>query len=405
MSKLSVLFAAICREPYRLFFPLGVMAGTMGVMPWFLYAVGLTHSYSGQFHSSLQTMVYMNLFIAGFLMTALPRFTSSIAARGWEVLTVLMIFLAIGFFLAIGQWVAAELLVLGWYAFLMYFALIRVLKRPRTSFGGSAPLGLIWVPIGILHGVIGISLMVLGQLKILPAWSLMVGKPMMDQGFLTSLVLGVGSFLIVRLMGVAQPSIGNIRVQMTCGLVFFLSYWVEGLGYPSMGYLLRAAVASIVFYAADILYQWPKSSALYVRMVWASAWMVVLGFWGAALWGNYQVVLMHLTYLGGFSLMTFAVGSMVIMSHAGHVQKLQTGIWALWILVSAVVTALAYRLAVAFWPDLYFQLLGFAAASWMVGAWVWLCYMLPMVCLVPNEDEFGKMHEAAKANVNMKDPC
>ncbi len=405
MLKLSSAFAAICREPYRLFFPLGVLAGTIGIAQWFLYAVGLVHSYSGFFHSSLQTMVYINCFIAGFLMTALPRFTMSAPARGWEVIGVLMIFLGIGIYLVFEEWVIAESILLGWYAFLMYFALSRIRQRPRNMPGGNPPRELVWVPVALAYGIIGTVILMLGQTKLLPIWALKVGKPMMEQGFLTALVMGVGSFLIARLMGITRPSSLGIQGHLGCALLFFVSFWVEGLGQPVPGYLLRALAVTIVFYQAHILGQWPRASAFFVKWAWGSVWMVVLGFWGAGLWNKYQTVMLHLTFLGGFSLMTFAVASMVILSHAGQSHRLQTGPWALWVLAPAVLTALAYRLAVALWPDLYFQLLGMAAGVWMMGAWIWLLFMLPILFIVPNSDEFGKMHEAAKSGPNLKETC
>lgn len=405
MLKLLSVFAAVCREPYRLFFPLGVLAGTIGIAQWFLYAVGLIYSYCGFFHSSLQTMVYINCFIAGFLMTALPRFTMSAPARGWEVVCVLMIFLGVGIYLALEEWVIAESISLGWYAFLMYFALSRIRQRPRHIPGGNPPRELVWVPVALAHGIIGTAIFLLGQTRLLPLWALKVGKPMMEQGFLTALVMGVGSFLIARLMGIIRPSSLKIRGHLGCAFLFFVSFWVEGLGQPAAGYLLRASAVTVIFYQANILGRWPRTSAFFVRSAWISVWMVVLGFWGAGLWNKYQMVMLHLTFLGGFSLMTFAVASMVIMSHAGQNSRLQTGLGALGILALAVLTALACRLAVALWPDLYFQLLGIGAGAWMVGAWAWLLWMLPVLGTVSNTDEFGKMHEAAKAGVNLKETC
>lgn len=67
MNGFEKMMNVICREPYRLFFPLGVWMGAVGISPWFLYAMGLSDSYSGYFHSSMQMLVYMNCFIIGFL--------------------------------------------------------------------------------------------------------------------------------------------------------------------------------------------------------------------------------------------------------------------------------------------------------------------------------------------------
>jgi len=77
MLNERVMLKVICREPYRLFFPLGILMGTVGISHWLFYALGWMKSYSGFFHSSIQILSYMNCFIIGFLLTALPRFTGA----------------------------------------------------------------------------------------------------------------------------------------------------------------------------------------------------------------------------------------------------------------------------------------------------------------------------------------
>src|SRR5215471_8126085 len=65
------------REPYRLFFPLGILFGLAGVAIWPLYSFGLTATYSGRSHALVQTGGFLYAFIAGFLLTAVPRFTGT----------------------------------------------------------------------------------------------------------------------------------------------------------------------------------------------------------------------------------------------------------------------------------------------------------------------------------------
>src|SRR5205085_2688884 len=64
-------------EPYRVFFPLGVGFGLAGLAIWPLYSFGLTATYSGRSHALVQTDGFLYAFIAGFLLTAIPRFTGT----------------------------------------------------------------------------------------------------------------------------------------------------------------------------------------------------------------------------------------------------------------------------------------------------------------------------------------
>ena len=53
------------------------MFGLAGVAIWPLYTFGITASYSGRAHALVQTDGFLYAFIAGFLLTAVPRFTGT----------------------------------------------------------------------------------------------------------------------------------------------------------------------------------------------------------------------------------------------------------------------------------------------------------------------------------------
>src|SRR5436190_17069257 len=86
-------------DPYRLFFPLGIILGVMGVSIWPLYYFGITEGYSGRAHAFVQTDGFLFAFIAGFLLTAIPRFTGTEAPskRIQYVLATIVVICAIAF--------------------------------------------------------------------------------------------------------------------------------------------------------------------------------------------------------------------------------------------------------------------------------------------------------------------
>ena len=65
------------REPFRPFFPLGIVLGWVGIGHWVLYATGLTSTYSCMLHGLVQTQAFLMAFAVGFLTTALPRRTQA----------------------------------------------------------------------------------------------------------------------------------------------------------------------------------------------------------------------------------------------------------------------------------------------------------------------------------------
>src|ERR1041385_4903412 len=64
-------------DPYRLFFPLGILLGLAGVAIWPLNYFGVITGYWGMSHAFTQADGFLFCFIAGFLLTALPRFTNT----------------------------------------------------------------------------------------------------------------------------------------------------------------------------------------------------------------------------------------------------------------------------------------------------------------------------------------
>src|SRR5476649_520235 len=66
-----------CEEPFRLFFPVGLMLGIVGVSLWLLYYAGIIATYPATAHARLMIEGFMASFIIGFLGTAGPRITST----------------------------------------------------------------------------------------------------------------------------------------------------------------------------------------------------------------------------------------------------------------------------------------------------------------------------------------
>jgi uncharacterized protein involved in response to NO len=109
--------------------------------------------------------------------------------------------------------------------------------------------------------------------------------------------------------------------------------------------------------------------------------------------------MLHLVFIGGFSLMTFAIGTMVAMGHAGESEKLRRPLWILWLVLAGIVFALGFRVAAAFLPVRYFKLLEIASVFWLLTAGSWLLFILPKLFRVPIIGEFERFHEEAKKRI------
>ena len=193
-----VSWTDVRREPFRVFFPLGVLFGCVGVGHWLSYALGLKDSYSGFYHAWLQVGSYMSCFIVGFLLTALPRFSATAPASSVELLIALGLVGTHAIALWTTQWLVAETCFAGLTVFVAIFAGRRFAKKTATV---GPPTEFAWIPTALALGLLGTALVMFGQIGRVPRWLIGVGMPMAQQGFLLGIVLGVGGFMAPRLMG------------------------------------------------------------------------------------------------------------------------------------------------------------------------------------------------------------
>lgn len=350
-NKSFGILKRIAEEPYRIFFPLAVLGGVLGISHWFFYAMGWIPHYSALFHASIQIQVYMGSFVLGFLLTAMPRFASAPPASAVELLIFLVWIGLIPIFYLSNHWTLGRLCFLGWMISLAIFAFKRFKRKDHSV---QPPVEFIWIPIALAQGIAG-TLMVLREThKVIstPVF-LKIGKLFMDQGFLLSLVLGVGAFLGPRLMGVYKPEfiVGDqkdqkrIRVKkvftyLFLGGLLLFSFILEGLDFSKLAYFLRAFIVSAIYIPTRTINPKPLVQDPFVRLLWASFWMVFLGHWLLAFFPSFRTAMLHVIFIGGYALMTFAVSIMVIFSHGGMSSALKKNAWPL----SAIAVALGATL-------------------------------------------------------------
>src|SRR3989338_7128353 len=80
-------------------------------------------------------------------------------------------------------------------------------------------------------------------------------------------------------------------------------------------FFLRSAVVMTIYIRSGALVRRPLANEDYVWMLWMSFWMVTMGHAAIAFFPAFRTLFLHLVFLGGYSAMTFAVGTMVIFSH------------------------------------------------------------------------------------------
>jgi uncharacterized protein involved in response to NO len=365
------------RDPYRIFFPLGLLFGLAGVAIWPAYSFGLTATYSGRAHAMVQTYGFLYAFIAGFLLTAVPRFTGteppSRAAR-YSLAAILT-----------AAVVSAELRVFeaGTSLFVVAHVMLLVLIAKRfVQRRQNPPPTFVQIGLALLAGTAGAVMAAAVALEMMPAsWDLL-GKRLLTEGMVMLLVLGVGGFLGPRLLGFAAlpahgtPVAGDARLPAAAGVVILISLIGEyGFDLSWMAYA-RAAIVSAVVVSSLQLWRRPATRTTLSWAVWIAHWVIAVGVWIVAAAPKYRADFLHLLFVGGFSLLILAIGTRVTLSHGGHGASAEQRSWPLRIGLTLGLIAMLARIGAPFAAATYFNHLMWAALLWMAGMICWGGYII-----------------------------
>jgi uncharacterized protein involved in response to NO len=368
-------------EPFRIFFPLGVLLAWVGIGHWLLYATGLTGTYSCEFHGLVQTQAFLMAFAVGFLLTALPRRTQTSPPSKLEIgALAAMLIIITGAALA-ERWALTEISYGLLIVLLLQFALRRFLKRDA---GRRPPAAFVLIPLGVLHGIGGAALMVAATSPHVRPWTMGFGRLLVEQGVFLCFAVGIGSLVLPLISGAPPPAdLGSshrerwtVLAYAGAGVSIFLSLVLEQLGWVRGGPLLRAAVVAAGLGLGGGAWRAPAKPGLHRRLVWLAAWCMPLGLLVSGLWPDYRVPALHILFIGGFSLLAFAVATHVALAHLNMEALAMGRPPAVVVLGISFLLALLARLA-ADLSNSYFDHLGWAAALWLFGSGVWLAFLGP----------------------------
>ena len=368
-------------EPFRIFFPLGVVFAWVGVGHWLAYTTGLTATYSCKLHGSVQMQAFMMAFAAGFLLTAVPRRTQTRPVTRIEMGAMVAALVVTTIGALYERWIVCEAAYAAVFAILAQFAMRRFIGRAA---GRRPPAAFVLVPIAALTGLVGAALIAAPEIVDLPSWTSDLGRLMVEQGVFLCLAVGIGG-LVLPLIGGASPppDLGSSPRETRkaiafgiAGLAIVASFVVEQIGFASVGSLARAVVVAIGLGLGAGAWRPPGKTGAHRKLVWLSAWMMPVGLTASALWPDYRVPALHILFIGGFGLMAFSVATHVTLGHLNMEQLALGRPPVVIVLGAAFIIAMLARLT-ADASSAYFVHLGWASAVWIFGSAAWLVFFLP----------------------------
>jgi uncharacterized protein involved in response to NO len=298
-------------NPYKLLFSLGVVSALFGVMQWPLFSYHLLSFYPKQAHLQIMFFGFFWSFVAGFLMTAIPRMTGSTLANRYEVA------IASGF-------VVAQILINYTYfnfspaifllqlSFTIYFILPRVLEKRKIPFDGF-----LFMPFAFLMAFVGVFAFYYSNdtryLKVLAG-----------EAFLTNLIMGLGSRLIPALSrlpnafmhpGMAVPL--EWKKTLLKVILLNMSFILEILGYIEFGYILRLAVVGYISVQSFGLFKKGSVFSMTALGLKMSVVFFLISYINILFLKNYSIIAhSHWLYIGGFTLLTILIATRVTLAHS-----------------------------------------------------------------------------------------
>lgn len=372
--------------PYRLFFPLGILNGLLGVGHWVFWSIGWIKESDSFFHTALQIQGFLACFVVGFLMTALPRFLGSRNASNAELLASFTPAFLFTLFALQKEWAVAQACFLLMLGSVLPFGARRFPQRSK-----NLPGSFLLIVFGLAHALAGTILFFAdGSFALLE-----VGRQMRQIGFPLCLALGIAGYLAPFLMGYASdpscdPEAAAVRGTSPSAMAFhaltggllFLSFAIEP-GFPRAAAFTRALLASLHLLWFARIGRRVKKKAVHVYFFWISCWMIPIGLWFAALARDYRIAGLHLVFIGGFSLLIFSFAMLVVLSHGARAHLLNTRLIPLQVVCHSVLTAAFLRLAADIDAWRYRFWIHMASGFWVAAALVWLIYVLPKLWSLP----------------------
>ncbi|HLU69824.1 MAG TPA: NnrS family protein [Fibrobacteria bacterium] len=370
---------AACAEPYRVLFPLGLIGAAAGLGVWIPhYFWPHVFGYPGQSHAVLQIQGFLLCFVFGFLGTMLPK-VHGVAPLGPVQFLLFPAGLIALMVAALGNFsLTAQLIHLGLLANFVIFMLRRWPERR-----GNPPSFFVFIAIALLADLTGTILRIVSLTGLGSAQTFRLGGLLQFQAFPLMLVLGVGGFLLPKLL--VNETIDPKRFRpagtgtlglLAAALLFLGGYVVEAClpVYPlsvQLGSGLRATVWFWFLLTQLRLQRVPGGLPAYLAAARWSLWFMGLGMLMPVFLPRYILAWEHLVFITGILWLTLSVASRVVAAHGGKLGALESSRKSVLAFGGFTVLAAATRVSTEIWTAERNLHLALASAFALCGLAFW----------------------------------
>ncbi len=386
--KSSAIYFA---EPFRIFFPLGLFLGAVGVALWPLFVWHAIGFYPAQAHVRLMIEGLMGSFIIGFLGTAGPRLLDASPLIAAETCVLLVLQIATAFLHLTQRQTAGDTVFL---VLLLFFVGVMA-KRARTRHDLPPP-QFVLVLFGLVNAMAGIFLTIAAKSMANGSFANQLGSLMLNEGFVLFPILGVGAFFFPKLLGGAKPEASDLRIAKALwikraviaaltALMIWSSFVFEALGWIRTAAVVRGLTTMTYFVAQGHLLEKPSGPPFLAHCFRLGALLLVAGLFLPVALPGYRLANLHLTFIGGFSIILFTVSTRVILGHSGYAHLFRKRLRFLIASLALLVLAMLTRVSADFILPERNSHLVYAALTWLLAAAIWAWALAPKLAISADE--------------------
>jgi len=361
--------------------------GAIGVALWPLFVWHAIAFYPAQAHVRLMIEGLMGSFIIGFLGTAGPRLLDASPLITAETCLLLVLQIASALLHLAQRQIAGDLVFLT-----LLLVFVGMMAKRAGARHDLPPPQFVLVLFGLLNAIAGIFLVTAAKSLTNGSFTNRLGSLMLNEGFVLFPILGVGAFFFPKLLGGAKPEPSDLQIATTLwiiramiavliGAVIWISFVLEALGWIRTAALVRGVATLIYFVRQGHLLEKPSGPPFLAQCFRLGALLLVAGLLLPAALPAYRLANLHLTFIGGFSVILFTVSTRVIIGHAGQSHLFRKRLRFLVAALTLLIIAMVARVGADFIPTACNSHLVYAALIWLFAATVWAVALTPKLSL------------------------
>lgn len=367
------------------------MLGVVGVALWPLFVWRAIEFYPAQAHVRLMIEGLMGSFIIGFLGTAGPRLLDASPLIAAETCALLVLQFICAFLHLTQRQTAGDTVFL-----LLLLLFVGLMARRVRARHDLPPPQFVLVLFGLVNAIAGIFLITAAKSMANGLFANQLGSLMLNEGFVLFPILGVGAFFFPKLLGGAKPEPSDLQIAaalwvkraaiaLLTAVVIWSSFVLEALGWTRTSALIRGIMTLIYFIMQGHLLEKPSGPPFLAQCFRLGALLLVVGLFLPVVLPAYRLANLHLTFIGGFSIILFTVSTRVIIGHAGQSHLFQKRLRFLVGALALLIVAMIARVGADFVPPARNSHLVYAALIWLLAATLWAVALTPKLAISADE--------------------